>query len=37
MEFKLDKTTKILLSAIALGLFFNASNVVAKESLDLLK
>ncbi len=27
MELKLDKTTKILLGAIALGLFFNASNV----------
>lgn len=27
MEFKVDKTTKILLGAIALGLFFNASNV----------
>ena len=28
MELKLDKITKILLSAIALGLFLNASNVV---------
>jgi len=27
MELKLDKTTKILLGAIALGLFLNASNV----------
>ena len=27
MELKLDKTTKILLAAIALGLFLNASNV----------
>ena len=27
MEFKVDKTTKILLGAIALGLFLNASNV----------
>mgnify|MGYP001595858844 FL=1 len=27
MELKLDKITKILLSAIALGLFLNASNV----------
>jgi len=27
MELKADKTTKILLGAIALGLFLNASNV----------
>ena len=27
MEFKVDKTTKILLGAIVLGLFLNASNV----------
>jgi len=27
MELKLDKTTKMLLGAIALGLFLNASNV----------
>ena len=27
MELKLDKTTKILLGAIALGLFLNASNM----------
>ncbi|MDC1100694.1 hypothetical protein OAS34_00575 [Methylophilaceae bacterium] len=27
MELKLDKTTKILLGVIALGLFLNASNV----------
>jgi hypothetical protein len=27
MEFKVDKTTKILLGAIALGLFLNASNI----------
>jgi len=27
MELKLDKTTKVLLGAIALGLFLNASNV----------
>ena len=27
MELKLDKITKILLSAIALGLFLNASNI----------
>ena len=27
MELKLDKTTKILLGAIALGLFLNVSNV----------
>ena len=27
MELKLDKTTKILLGAIALGLFLNASDV----------
>ena len=27
MELKLDKTAKILLGAIALGLFLNASNV----------
>ena len=27
MELKLDKTTKILLGLIALGLFLNASNV----------
>ena len=27
MELKLDKTTKILLGAIAFGLFLNASNV----------
>ena len=27
MELKIDKTTKILLGAIALGLFLNASNV----------
>lgn len=27
MELKVDKTTKILLGAIALGLFLNASNV----------
>ena len=27
MELKLDKTTKILLGAIALGLFLNTSNV----------
>ena len=28
MELKLDKTTKILLGAVAVGLFLNASNVV---------
>ena len=28
MKLKVDKTTKILLSAIAAGLFLNASNVV---------
>jgi hypothetical protein len=27
MDFKVDKTTKILLGAIALGLFLNVSNV----------
>ena len=27
MELKLDKTTKLLLGAIALGLFLNASNM----------
>jgi len=27
MKLKLDKTTKVLLGAIALGLFLNASNV----------
>ena len=27
MELKLDKTTKLLLGAIALGLFLNASNL----------
>ena len=27
MELKVDKTTKILLGAVALGLFLNASNI----------
>jgi|GEM_PF-3431622 len=27
MELKLDKTTKMLLGAIAIGLFLNASNI----------
>jgi len=27
MEFKLDKTTKLLLGVVALGLFLNASNL----------
>ena len=32
MELKLDKTTKILLGAIALGLFLNASNVFVDKA-----
>ena len=32
MELKLDKTTKILLGAIALGLFLNASNVFISKA-----
>ena len=32
MELKLDKTTKILLGAIALGLFLNASDVYIKKA-----
>ena len=32
MEIKLDKTTKILLGLIALGLFLNASNVWIKKA-----
>ena len=32
MELKLDKTTKILLGAIALGLFLNASNVFMSKA-----
>ena len=32
MELKLDKTTKILLGAIALGLFLNASNVIIDKA-----
>jgi|GEM_PF-2865776 len=31
MELKLDKTTKILLGAIALGLFLNATPTVKAE------
>ena len=33
MELKLDKTTKILLGAIALGLFLNASDVIITKAL----
>ena len=32
MELKLDKTTKILLGAIALGLFLNASDVIITKA-----
>ena len=32
MELKLDKTTKILLGAIAFGLFLNASNVFIEKA-----
>ena len=32
MEFKLDKTTKLLLGAIALGLFLNASEVIITKA-----
>ena len=32
MELKLDKTTKVLLGAIALGLFLNASNVFISKA-----
>ena len=32
MELKLDKTAKILLGAIALGLFFNVSNIFIKNA-----
>ena len=32
MELKVDKTTKILLGAIALGLFLNASNVFISKA-----
>ncbi len=32
MELKLDKTTKILLGAIALGLFLNASDMYIKKA-----
>ena len=32
MEIKLDKTTKILLGAIALGLFLNASNAFIEKA-----
>ena len=32
MELKLDKITKILLGAIAAGLFLNASNVVMEKA-----
>ena len=32
MELKLDKTTKILLGAIAFGLFLNASNVAIDKA-----
>ena len=32
MELKVDKTTKILLGAIALGLFLNASNVFIEKA-----
>ena len=32
MELKIDKTTKILLGAIALGLFLNASNVFISKA-----
>ena len=32
MELKLDKTIKILLGAIALGLFLNASNVFISKA-----
>jgi len=31
MELKIDKTTKILLGAIALGLFLNASDVIISK------
>ena len=34
MELKLDKTTKILLGAIALGLFLNAVPVVNAEWVE---
>jgi hypothetical protein len=33
MELKLDKTTKILLGAIALGLFLNASEVIITKAM----
>jgi hypothetical protein len=32
MELKADKTTKILLGAIALGLFLNASDVIITKA-----
>ena len=32
MELKLDKTTKILLGAIALGLFLNASDTLITKA-----
>ena len=32
MELKVDKTTKILLGAITLGLFLNASNVLVDKA-----
>ena len=32
MELKVDKTTKILLGAIALGLFLNASEVIVTKA-----
>ena len=32
MELKFDKITKILLGAIALGLFLNASNVIIDKA-----
>ena len=37
MEIKLDKTTKILLGLIALGLFLNASNVWIDKAYALDK
>jgi hypothetical protein len=35
MELKLDKTTKILLGAIALGLFLNASEVIITKAMAM--
>jgi len=35
MELKLDKTTKVLLGAIALGLFLNASDIIITKAMAL--